>query len=801
MKTKLTLKLIALFLLPMALAVPGRAAIITWTNVNGGSWSVAANWSPNTVPGAADDVRITSNGTYTVVMNVSPTISSLTLGGISGLQTLTNTGQTLTVSQASLVDTNGILGMNGGTVSGAGTLNVNGLLNWNGGSLGNGGSLTVAANGIMNLQATVSLSGVLTNQGTVNWLGGNVNINTNAPSFTGTIWNQAGALFDVQCDQVMVNGIAFATFHNAGLLRKRVTAGSTFFNVFMDNSGTVQAQTGTIFFSGGANLVGSFQANSGAAINFNGGTYTLSSPPNFQGPGAVQLIAGSSATLNAFTGIFTLNGATLVGQSTIASSGIISLSGSSLGAGATLTVLTNGVLNFPAAVSLSGVLTNQGTINWLGGNVNINTNGPSTTGTIWNQAGALFDIQCDQVVANGIALATFHNAGLLRKRVTAGSTSFNVFMDNSGTVQAQTGTIFFSGGANLGGSFQANSGAAINFNGGTYALSSPPNFQGPGAVQFTGGDITLNAFTGTYTLNGSTLVGQSTIASNGIISLSGSSLGAGATLTVLTNGVLNFPATVSLSGVLTNQGTVNWLGGNVNINTNAPSTTGTIWNQAGALFDIQCDQVVANGIALATFHNAGLVRKRVTAGTTTFNVFMDNSGTVQAQTGVLTINSYLGSAMSSLAITLASNTPATGFGKIQFATTNSIVGKFILSTLGGYRPTPGTSFFVLGFPAVTGDFTSMEGLDLGNGLRLAPRPFASGMRLVAASYPITALPNLTLDHSLKGLLVGWPTNFTGWMLQTTTNLVAPSWQTIPVAGTNNTIVPIAGIQQYFRLFQ
>src|ERR1019366_3875657 len=124
------------------------------------------------------------------------------------------------------------------------------------------------------------------------------------------------------------------------------------------------------------------------------------------------------------------------------------------------------------------------------------------------------------------SLANFHNAGLVRKRVTAGATTLNVFLDNSGTVQAQTGTIYISTGGNLGGTFQADSGAAINFNGGTYTLSSPPNFQGPGTVQFTGGYLTLNAFTGTFTLNGIALGGQNTGAATSTINLNGTRLGA-----------------------------------------------------------------------------------------------------------------------------------------------------------------------------------------------------------------------------------------------------------------------------------
>src|SRR5260370_41783932 len=49
---------------------PGRAATIAWTNIAGGNWNDATNWTPNQVPGAADNALITSNGTYIVTLDV-----------------------------------------------------------------------------------------------------------------------------------------------------------------------------------------------------------------------------------------------------------------------------------------------------------------------------------------------------------------------------------------------------------------------------------------------------------------------------------------------------------------------------------------------------------------------------------------------------------------------------------------------------------------------------------------------------------------------------------------------------------
>ena len=598
--------LLGLCLFGSAFIFPAGAAPITWTNTSGGSWNVAANWSPNSVPGASDDVFITSNGTYTVTMDVSPTISRLTLGGISGQQTLTNTSQTLTLSLPSVVNTNGILGMNAGTLSGLGSLSINGQVHWNGGSSGNGFSVTVQSNAVLNLQAQVVFAGPVTNSGTVNWL--------------------AGGLF-------------------------------------------------------------------------------------------------------------------------------------------------------------------------------IQNNGTTATGEFWNQAGALFDIQCNQSVGLYSSFGNFHNAGVVRKEIVAGTTTFQIFFDNTGTVQAKIGTINFSTGSNLGGIFQADSGAAINFNGGTYTLSSPPNFQGPGTVQFTGGNLTLNAFTGTFTLNGIALVGQNTIAATGIINLNGTSLSAGGSLTVASNAVLNLQTAITFSGVLTNQGTVNWVAGNVTVNTNGSGTTGAIRNQAGALFDIQCDQTLNFNSLLATFNNAGSLRKSAGSNTTAITVKLDNTGTIQAQTGVIGIQGpYTESPAATLAISLSALTPGTGFGKIQFSVAPTFAGKFTLGTLNGYRPNPGNSFFVIGYPTAAGDFTSLAGLDLGSGLRLTPRFSASGLTLVAASYPVNPVPSLTLDRSGSGVFVAWPINFTGWQLQSTTNLASPSWVTVPVAGTNNTVVA-TGSQGYFRLFQ
>ncbi len=134
-----------------------RAGTIAWTNVNGGDWSVAANWNPNQVRTAADDVLITADGNYTVRLDISASISSLAVGGGSGTQTLTNPASPLNIANSGVVNANGVLGLGGGTLGG--TNQVSGTMTWTAGILG--GPLTVANGGLLNILEGVTSFAVM----------------------------------------------------------------------------------------------------------------------------------------------------------------------------------------------------------------------------------------------------------------------------------------------------------------------------------------------------------------------------------------------------------------------------------------------------------------------------------------------------------------------------------------------------------------------------------------------------------------------------------------------------------------
>jgi hypothetical protein len=66
---------------------------------------------------------------------------------------------------------------------------------------------------------------------------------------------------------------------------------------------------------------------------------------------------------------------------------------------------------------------------------------------------------------------------------------------------------------------------------------------------------------------------------------------------------------------------------------------------------------------------------------------------------------------------------------------------------------------------------------------------------------------VTITPSGANVILTWPTNFTGFTLQSATNLASPAaWTTnsptpVVVNGQNTVTNPISGTQQFFRLSQ
>ena len=117
MKTKLLLIMMIAILNQLAMATQ-----VSWTNSAGGNWNTGTNWSGGTVPGTSDTALITLNGTYSVTLDMSPSIKRLVIGATSGTQTLVSTSQTLTVNGSLDINVNGKIQLTSTTINGTGSI-------------------------------------------------------------------------------------------------------------------------------------------------------------------------------------------------------------------------------------------------------------------------------------------------------------------------------------------------------------------------------------------------------------------------------------------------------------------------------------------------------------------------------------------------------------------------------------------------------------------------------------------------------------------------------------------------------
>ena len=182
-------------------------------------------------------------------------------------------------------------------------------------------------------------------------------------------------------------------------------------------------------------------------------------------------VSGGNLTFNGTVTNLTFSGGSLGGTNTVL--GTMDWTGGTIANAAAVTVDTGAVLNLggSAMVSLYGVLTNAGTVNWTGtGNLLVYNDGAGFNGGIYNLAGALFSIQNDQYLSGGYAYPFFNNAGTVRKSGATGLTTLNIPFNNSGTLDVQSGTVSLGTGGVLGGSATVAAGAQLNFAGGSFTL-------------------------------------------------------------------------------------------------------------------------------------------------------------------------------------------------------------------------------------------------------------------------------------------------------------------------------------------
>ncbi len=505
------------------LAMSATAADLVWIGGTG-NWDAAANWSPAQLPTAADNVFITNTGIYTVSIPnaVDPTVASLTLGGASGVQTLSLGRSILTLNGGSIVNGNGQLTLTVGnsTVTGPGALTVNGTLNWASGTLSGAGQIFIGSAGVATINGGVTLTTrTFNNTGHVSWNSGNLTAGNGA-----VINNLSGGTFDVTFDGRLNVGTAPATFNNAGEFRK--TAGTGIANLILpfNNSGVVRAQSGTLSLDDGGTHSGLFSNTAGATVNFGGGSHVLTSAAFVTGTGTMAIGGNATtlsasgffdtgvklnvtagvatltasanallATLNVAGGVLNFNsssavavvnvtGGTLGGTSPVSVTGPLTLSG---GAITNALVTANGGLSLAGGFTLNGgKLINPATAIWSAGNFT------GANGAVFsNLLGATFITSFDGNAPSGAgATPTFVNAGLFQKTngtAALGNTSIDFTFINTGTIEVQTNALRY----NIN---QQTAGLTLLNGGGLTAQAQPLQFLG-GSLVGTGLVTVANA--------------------------------------------------------------------------------------------------------------------------------------------------------------------------------------------------------------------------------------------------------------------------------------------------------------------
>jgi hypothetical protein len=459
-----------------------------------GSFTVASGstFSVNGTATLAASSSITGAGNFTVTagsltnngtLNVSGTNmfsggTAVFTGGCTIANTLVVNGGSVMLNGSGAVAP-AFLSVSDGTLQGSQAVTVSGPFVWSGGTLGSAGSATViTANGGLTMNGLgKNLYATLVNNGAGVWSAGQVGcyglaLFSNAPAATLDFTADGNAI----SPGAGGNGLLV----NAGTLRKTAGTGTTTLSLPCANTASVQANSGTLALTL-TNGTGGFSVASGATFSVNG-TATLAAGSSITGAGNFTVTGGlitnngmlnvsGTNTFSAGTAVFaggctitstlavnggtvmlngsgpvtpaflSVSGGTLQGSQAVTVSGPFAWSGGALGSPGSATVVTaNGGLTMNGTLKyLSATLVNNGAGAWSAGQINC-----YGSALFSNTPAATLDLAADGTVmaltgGNGLLA----NAGALRKTAGAGTTILTLPCANAGTVQINSGALFF----------------------------------------------------------------------------------------------------------------------------------------------------------------------------------------------------------------------------------------------------------------------------------------------------------------------------------------------------------------------
>ena len=525
----------------------------------GGTDTGLYNVEAGTAIGFSGNTRALNSGSnFTGVGTIAVTGATV---NVNGLMNLTASNTLLSISSGTLNFNNSVtlarLEMKGGTLDGTGAVTVACAFNVTGTSTLNGtGTFTTQGTSLIDIaggRGYLTISGGKTwiNQGTLT-VGGDdfLYFNSNGNVLT----NAARATLNLSSADSMpihINSSYTGTLNNAGTLNQGVAElHGINGNITFNNTGTVNVNAGTLSIGGGGADTGIYNVDAGTSLEFgrssNISIRNLSSGSKITGAGTLSL-SGSFATVNANGLLDIATGGLSV------SSGTFNIgAGAAAGAFAQVT-LSGGTLNFNNSVTLArlemkggtlggtGAVTITGAFNvtsgsTLSGTGTFTTQGTSTVsmtatygnlyindGKTWTNQGALTvggderiyiyngtltnaaDAMLNLSSSNGNPIdgsGTLNNYGTLKQTVTGAHRIGASTINNTGTVNVNTGTLTYNNNFTNQGTINIAPGALMSL-GGSFTNGAQATIR---VGLRNAGTIGVLAVAGTASLNGTLAV-------------------------------------------------------------------------------------------------------------------------------------------------------------------------------------------------------------------------------------------------------------------------------------------------------
>ncbi len=565
------------------------------TNVGGSTaWNTAGSWLPSIVPNNAGPTnfftRIVNAGVVT--LNIDPVISGLLLQ--NGAATLGGNSRTLT---------------------------VNGPFNWNGGLLGIGLTLAsqsgnVSGNGSMQ-QMTWQIDGSHAHT---------AGVISSFSVHNPTLLIRTNGIYDIQFDGTPFSGDASdrVTINPGGILRRSTGTGVAAVQWGINNSGAIEVQSGELSFVSGGTIGGSSTVLTNAVLHLDSGTFLLVDGGQIGGAGPMRV---TSALQPPSGGTFSVNGPV-----ELIAGGILQGSG-------TLALLGGGTIGNSFQFA-------QGPIADIRSRV-LHTNGSVSSPSAHNptlrvSSGGILEYPDDSGSFTGDTSDTIDvvSGGILRKSAGTGTNTIGWSVDNQGTVQAQSGTLRLNAGGALGGVLTAETGAAVELDGGTFSLADGGQVIGAGTLRIAAvANVPASAtFTniGTVELHpGGAIGGNGVYAANGQFNIEGGAFNQPVTVNINSNAAVHAGAsfgqmTMNVSGNVTHAA-----GGHSSQSAHNP----VLRILTNGVYDINSSGTPFGGDAGDTIviDAGGALRKSADSGTAVIQWRVNNSGAFDVRAGELSL--------------------------------------------------------------------------------------------------------------------------------------------------------------------